>query len=366
MPEKLPLGVGSIESTSPTRSARHEVGTCVSDTRQTNRRRRVNQYDKRIVLHSNGEPVRAKSSHRPGCSPRSIYATDSRWDYSRRPQSHSAAPKSLIRRLAAASLSPACQRRKTHLTAQARERSIKLVRCAAATLKTTRRRTQFATRSLPVLGELLEGEVEETKYGTACLLLMFQLPKATAPSLAAGGVHPARPPPPPRLGGLRPRGGTAADRIGAMTARAERDGDLRAAAPYGGSGSGAGSSSQKKRLYIKTSAKVFPAPNMRAGYCQRHRMRQAAPAPRVCSAGWVMRQAAPPSTPISTVGASDGSGRHRAPGGAPRLAARHGGRRAGCASGKAAALCESARHAAVSKPKGTVCITPPVGAHLVA
>ena len=41
MPEKLPLGVGSIEPTSPTRSARHEVGTCVSDTRQTNRRRRV-------------------------------------------------------------------------------------------------------------------------------------------------------------------------------------------------------------------------------------------------------------------------------------------------------------------------------------
>ena len=41
VPEKLPLGVGLIEPTSPTRSARHEVGTCVSDTRQTNRRRRV-------------------------------------------------------------------------------------------------------------------------------------------------------------------------------------------------------------------------------------------------------------------------------------------------------------------------------------
>ena len=41
MPEKLPLGVDLIEPTSPTRSARHEVGTCVSDTRQTNRRRRV-------------------------------------------------------------------------------------------------------------------------------------------------------------------------------------------------------------------------------------------------------------------------------------------------------------------------------------
>ena len=78
MPEKMPLGVWPIESTSPTRSARHEVGTCVSDTRQTNRRRRVNQYDKRIVLHSNGEPVRAKSSHRPGCSPRPTYATDDR------------------------------------------------------------------------------------------------------------------------------------------------------------------------------------------------------------------------------------------------------------------------------------------------
>jgi hypothetical protein len=140
------LGVGSIESTSPTRSARHEVGTCVSDTRQTNRRTRVNQYNnnKRIVLHSNGEPVRAESSHRPGCSLRSTYATDDRWDDSRRPQSHSAAPEPLIRRLAAASLSPACQRRKTHLAARARARSIEFDRCAAATLETTRRRSRLA------------------------------------------------------------------------------------------------------------------------------------------------------------------------------------------------------------------------------
>ena len=84
------------------------------------------QYDKGIVLHSNGEPVRTKSSHRPGCSPRSTYATDDRWDYSRRPQSRSAAPEPLIRRLAAGSLSPACQRRKTHLAARARARAIEL------------------------------------------------------------------------------------------------------------------------------------------------------------------------------------------------------------------------------------------------
>ena len=157
MPEKMPLGVWSIESTSPTRSARHEVGTCVSDTRHTNRRRRVNQYDKRIVLHSNGEPVRAtKSPHRPGFSPRSTYVTDDRWDYSRRPQSHSAAPEPLIRRLAAASLSPAYQRRKTHLAARGRARSIELDRCAAATLKTTRRRSRpaqmMAVRATPGRG----------------------------------------------------------------------------------------------------------------------------------------------------------------------------------------------------------------------
>ena len=162
----MPLGVGSIESTSPTRSARHEVGTCVSDTRQTNRRTRVNQYNnnKRIVLHSNGEPVRAESSHRPGCSLRSTYATDDRWDDSRRPQSHSAAPEPLIRRLAAASLSPACQRRKTHLAARGRARSIELDRCAAAALETTRRRSRpaqmIAVRATPRRGHHMATHVK--------------------------------------------------------------------------------------------------------------------------------------------------------------------------------------------------------------
>ena len=42
-----------------------------------------------------------------------------------------------------------------------------------------------ALHSLPVLDELLAGEAESTKYDTACLLLHSQLPKATAPSLAA-------------------------------------------------------------------------------------------------------------------------------------------------------------------------------------
>ena len=40
----MPLGAASIRMTSPMRSARHEVGTCVSDTRQTNRRMSVNPY----------------------------------------------------------------------------------------------------------------------------------------------------------------------------------------------------------------------------------------------------------------------------------------------------------------------------------
>ena len=115
------------------------------------------QYDRRlIVLLSNGEPVRAKSSHRPGRSPRSTYATYDRWDDSRRPQSHSAAPEPLIRRLAATSLSPACQRRRTHLAARARARSIELDRCAAATLKMRRRRSRpaqmMAVRATPRRG----------------------------------------------------------------------------------------------------------------------------------------------------------------------------------------------------------------------
>ena len=75
---------------------------------------------------------------------RSIYATDDRWDTSIRPHSHSAAPDRLIRRHAAASLSPACQHRGTHLAARARARSIELNRCAAVALKMTRRRSRPA------------------------------------------------------------------------------------------------------------------------------------------------------------------------------------------------------------------------------
>ena len=77
-----------------------------------------------------------------------------------------------------------------------------------------------------VLGELLGGEAESTKYDTACLLLHSQLPKVTAPSLAA--LH--------QLDrhiaaeGFDLSGHTAEARIGAMAARDERDGDLRRAA----------------------------------------------------------------------------------------------------------------------------------------
>ena len=99
----------------------------------------------------------AKSSHRPGRSPRSIYATDDRWDTSIRPHSRSAAPDPLIRRLTAASLSPACQHRGTHLAARARARSIELDQCAAATLKMTRRRSRpaqiMAVRATPRRGQ---------------------------------------------------------------------------------------------------------------------------------------------------------------------------------------------------------------------
>ena len=37
----MPIGAASTRSTSAMRSARHEVGTCVSDTRQTNKRMSV-------------------------------------------------------------------------------------------------------------------------------------------------------------------------------------------------------------------------------------------------------------------------------------------------------------------------------------
>ena len=107
----------------------------------------------------------ARSSHRPGRSPRTTYATYDRWDYSRRPQSHSAAPEPLIRRLAATSLSPACQRRKTYLAARARARSIELDRCAAATLKMRRRRSRpaqmMAVRATPGRGH---GTVTHVNY----------------------------------------------------------------------------------------------------------------------------------------------------------------------------------------------------------
>ena len=46
-------------------------------------------------------------------------------------------------------------------------------------------RLPCALNSLPVLDELLAGEAEATRYDTACLLLHSQLPKVTAPSLAA-------------------------------------------------------------------------------------------------------------------------------------------------------------------------------------
>ena len=42
-----------------------------------------------------------------------------------------------------------------------------------------------ALHLLPVLSKLLDGEAESTKYDAACLLLHSQLPKMTAPSLAA-------------------------------------------------------------------------------------------------------------------------------------------------------------------------------------
>ena len=99
----MTVGATSIRSTSPMRSAHHEPDTYVSDARQTNKRMSVNRYEP-IVQHSNGESARAKSSHRPDRSLRSTYATDDRWNDSRRPHSHSVAPGPLVLRLVAASL----------------------------------------------------------------------------------------------------------------------------------------------------------------------------------------------------------------------------------------------------------------------
>ena len=117
-----------------------------------------------------------------------------------------------------------------------------------------------ALHSLPVLNELLDGEAEATKYDTACLLLQSQLPKVKVPSLAAFHQldrHVA-------AEGFDLSGPTAEARIGAMAARNERDDDLRAAAPYGGTGSGGSRAGKtaleaepKPRLHIKATVKVL-------------------------------------------------------------------------------------------------------------
>ena len=116
-----------------------------------------------------------------------------------------------------------------------------------------------ALNSLPALDELLAGEAEATKFDTACVVLAQQLPKLAAPSLAA--LH--------QLDrhlaaeGFDLSGGTAAERMDAIAARDARDVDLRAAAPYGGSGSGGGNAKTalqadpKARLHVKASVKVL-------------------------------------------------------------------------------------------------------------
>ena len=123
-----------------------------------------------------------------------------------------------------------------------------------------RYRFPCALYSLPALDELLEGEAEATKFDTACNVLAAQLPKVTAPSLAAFS----------RLDrhlaavGYDLSGGTAAERMESIAARDERDEDLRAAAPYGGTGSGGGGagktaldSEPKPRMHIKTTVKLL-------------------------------------------------------------------------------------------------------------
>ena len=116
-----------------------------------------------------------------------------------------------------------------------------------------------ALSSLPALDELLAGEAEATKYDTACVVLAQQLPKLSAPSLAAFHQldrHLA-------AEGFDLSGGTASERMDAIAARDARDDDLRAAAPYGGSGSGGGNAKTalqadpKARLHVKTSVKVL-------------------------------------------------------------------------------------------------------------
>ena len=123
-----------------------------------------------------------------------------------------------------------------------------------------RYRFPCALYSLPALDGLLEGEAEATKFDTACNLLSAQLPKVTAPSLAAFTQldrHLA-------AVGYDLSGDTAAERMDAMAARDERDDDLRAAAPYGGTGSGGGGagktaldSEPKPRMHIKTTVKLL-------------------------------------------------------------------------------------------------------------
>ena len=123
-----------------------------------------------------------------------------------------------------------------------------------------RYRFPCALYSLPTLDGLLEGEAEATKFDTACNLLSAQLPKVTAPSLAAFTQldrHLA-------AVGYDLSGDTASERMEAMAARDERDDDLRAAAPYGGTGSGGGGagktaldSEPKPRMHVKTAVKLL-------------------------------------------------------------------------------------------------------------
>ena len=93
---------------------------------------------------------------------------------------------------------------------------------------------------------LLAGEAEETKYDTRCLLLFAQLPKQTVPLLAV--FHQLN----HHLSaeGFDLSGPTAADRIGAMSAREVRDTEVERAAPYGGAGGGGGGSGANKSVLV--------------------------------------------------------------------------------------------------------------------
>ena len=130
---------------------------------------------------------------------------------------------------------------------------------ASKTPSVLRERFPCALNSLPALDGLLAGEAEESKYGTACVVLEQQLPKLSTPSLAAFHQldrHLA-------AEGFDLSGGTASERMDAIAARDARDDDLLAAAPYGGSGSGGGNAKTalqpdpKARLHIKTTVKVM-------------------------------------------------------------------------------------------------------------